>query len=149
MATLGKRLGKDLKAATTEVRSLSHDAVKAFMTTGTITLSTGHVLTGTDIKVVRVVRKEVVGRYECCVDESGELLVALDALQDEETRAMGAAREVANRVQKLRKKAGLQVRTLHLVVWLLTVCDAGMLLPVCLRAVAVIACCICAEVDRR
>jgi hypothetical protein len=37
-------------------------------------------------------------------------LVALDLAQDEAIKGMGSAREAINRVQKLRKKAGLQVR---------------------------------------
>jgi hypothetical protein len=62
-----------------------------------------------DILVVREVRPEVAARFECVSDKAGSLLIALDALQDDTTRAMGCAREAANRVQKLRKRAGLKV----------------------------------------
>ncbi len=115
VAVLGKKLGKDVKNALAEIKGWGPDAVRSYMTTGAATLSTGHVLAAGDVRAVRVVKKEVVGRFECLVDEgpqkstSGLLLVALDGLQDEETRAMGAAREVANRIQKLRKRANLQV----------------------------------------
>jgi hypothetical protein len=40
----------------------------------------------------------------------GEVLVVLDLRADEELLAAGLAREVVNRVQRLRKKAGLQPR---------------------------------------
>ncbi len=116
MAALGKRLGKDLKAVADEVRGWDDVAVRAYVTAGSATVKGGHVLSGGDVKVVRAVRPEVAGRFECIVDDSegrptsGKLLVALDAAQDDETRAMGAAREFANRVQKLRKKAGVKVR---------------------------------------
>lgn len=117
MALLGKRLGKDLKAATTELAGWSAEQIRQYMTTRKATLTTGNIeLSGDDIKVGRVVRKEVIGRFECLVDESSEnpltntsLLVAVDTLQDEVTQAMGAAREIANRVQKLRKHGGCQV----------------------------------------
>lgn len=38
----------------------------------------------------------------------GEVLVVMDLRPDEELVAAGLAREVVNRVQRLRKKAGLQ-----------------------------------------
>jgi hypothetical protein len=38
----------------------------------------------------------------------GEVLVVMDLRPDDELVAAGLAREVVNRVQKLRKKAGLQ-----------------------------------------
>ena len=40
----------------------------------------------------------------------GEVMAVLDLRPDEGLRDAGLAREVVNRVQKLRKKAGLQAR---------------------------------------
>ena len=40
----------------------------------------------------------------------GEVMAVLDLRADEGLRDAGLAREVVNRVQKLRKKAGLQAR---------------------------------------
>ncbi len=42
----------------------------------------------------------------------GDVMAVLDMRQDDNLRDAGLAREVVNRVQKLRKKAGLQVRDL-------------------------------------
>ena len=114
MAVLGKRLGKDLKAASAEIRALSHDVVAAYLASGRLELasckaSAPLILGPGDLIVAREVRPEVAARFECVSDKSGSLLIALDALQDDTTRAMGCAREAANRVQKLRKRAGLKV----------------------------------------
>ena len=116
MALLGKRLGKDLKAAQAEIAAWTPEQIRSYMQTRKATLKTGNFeCTGDDIKISRQVRKEITGRYECLVDESPHvltntlLLVAVDTLQDEVTQAMGAAREIANRVQKLRKHGGCQV----------------------------------------
>lgn len=65
----------------------------------------GHALTTEDIKVVRKFKGDE--RYEADFSEDGALTM-LDCLVDEELRNEGLAREVINRVQKLRKKAGLQ-----------------------------------------
>jgi len=68
---------------------------------------TGVVLGAGDLVVVREAPPAVAARYEVVV-ESG-LMLALDFVQDEETRSLGCAREAVNRVQKLRKAAGLLV----------------------------------------
>ena len=44
------------------------------------------------------------------VSADGDLVVALNTVQDDALRGMGIARQVVNKVQKLRKHAGLQVR---------------------------------------
>ena len=44
------------------------------------------------------------------VSPDGTMIVAVCCEQDEGLRGMGAAREVSNRIQKLRKRLGLQVR---------------------------------------
>ena len=43
----------------------------------------------------------------------GDVMAVLDLRADDSLRDAGLAREVVNRVQKLRKKAGLQVRGLR------------------------------------
>jgi isoleucyl-tRNA synthetase len=43
------------------------------------------------------------------IADDGDLLVALDTAVDEELAAEGLAREVAHRLQNLRKSAGLEV----------------------------------------
>lgn len=111
MATLGKRLGKDLKAACAEIKALSHDALASFGASGSIQLKTcpNVILVTGDLIVKREVHEKVASQFECAVDKAGLVLVAIDAVQDDVTRTLGCAREATNRVQKLRKKAGLDV----------------------------------------
>jgi isoleucyl-tRNA synthetase len=111
MATLGKRLGKDLKAACAEIKALSHEALSSFSASGSIQLKTcpNVVLATGDLIVKREVHQNVTSQFECAVDKAGLVLVAIDAVQDDVTRSLGCAREATNRVQKLRKKAGLDV----------------------------------------
>ena len=51
--------------------------------------------------------KNLSEKYEA--DSSGEILVLLDTTPDQTMLEEGVAREVINRVQKLRKSAGLKV----------------------------------------
>lgn len=104
---LGKRLGRKLKEVTTAVKQLSNAELLAFLKSGTIEVC-GEVLNREELYVNR----EFVGdktRYEAAVSGDGSLVVLIDTLQDESTLAQSHARELVNRVQKLRKKAGLQV----------------------------------------
>ena len=105
--TLGKRLGRKLRQITEEVKLLTSADLISFLRTGTIVVC-GEELQREDL----FVNREFVGdktRYEADVSSDGSLVVIVDTLQDEATVAQGVARELINRVQKLRKKAGLQV----------------------------------------
>lgn len=103
---LGKRLGKDLRAVSTAVSNLSDAEVKEFLAKGTITVA-GHVLNNDEIKVVRTVQADKVAEYETIVSPDGKMLVALNTTTDAALQGMGAARQVINRVQKLRKESGV------------------------------------------
>lgn len=103
---LGKRLGKALSSVRKQVAALSHDDVAAYLTTQRLTVD-GHVLEGDDV----VVKREFKGDrtvYEADVSASGSLMVVLDTREDEQLKLQGCAREFVTRVQKLRKKAGLE-----------------------------------------
>lgn len=103
---LGKRLGKALGSVRQQVAALSHDAVSAFLANKSLTVD-GHVLAGDDV----VVKREFKGDktvYEADVSASGNLTVVIDTREDEQLKLQGCAREFVTRVQKLRKKAGLE-----------------------------------------
>jgi len=104
---LGKRLGKDLRAVRAAAARLTNDQLRAFQAGGALTLE-GHALGAEDL----VVRREFIGdtaRYEADTAPDGSFVVALDTTRDAALEQMGTAREVVNRVQKLRKAAGLQM----------------------------------------
>lgn len=50
----------------------------------------------------------------------GDVMAVLDMRPDDSLRDAGLAREVVNRVQKLRKKAGLQVRIPRSCLWVVS-----------------------------
>ena len=55
-------------------------------------------------------RPKGVSEQDMDANAEGEVMAVMDLRADEGLRDAGLAREVVNRVQKLRKKAGLQVR---------------------------------------
>ncbi|RYG42201.1 hypothetical protein EON68_02135, partial [archaeon] len=105
-AVLGKRLGAAFKAVAAAVAALKHEEIEQYQREGRLVVA-GQELTGTDLVVKRVVKAGVSDKYETMVSEDGKLVVAINVVLDDRLRSMGTAREMCNRVQKLRKKAGL------------------------------------------
>lgn len=107
-SVLGKRLGKSMGLVAKEVKAMSQEDILAFEKAGEVTVA-GHSLKLTDIKVVRDFKRPD-GMAEEDIDAAGDgdVLVVLDIRPDESLFEAGIAREVVNRVQKLRKKAGLE-----------------------------------------
>ncbi|KAJ0396637.1 hypothetical protein ATCC90586_002025 [Pythium insidiosum] len=105
---LGRRLGRALSSVRKSVEALSHDEVNAFLQNKTITID-GHELSGDDLFVIREFKgdKKI---YEANVSPESNLMVVLDTREDEQLKQQGCAREFITRVQKLRKKAGLEVQ---------------------------------------
>mmetsp|Transcript_16202 Transcript_16202/g.26515 ORF Transcript_16202/g.26515 Transcript_16202/m.26515 type:complete len:1168 (-) Transcript_16202:238-3741(-) len=104
---LGKRLGKAFPALVKAVKDLSHEVLDEFLQKGTMVVN-GETLVEGDVRVVREFRGDGdQSHYEAHGD--GSALVLLDVREDTELRDEGTAREIVNRVQRLRKKAGLVV----------------------------------------
>jgi isoleucyl-tRNA synthetase len=105
---LGKRLGKAMGLVAKAIKSLDGAAIAEFESKGEITVE-GHLLKTGDLKIVRQFQTpEGVNPDEIDADGDGEVLVILNLKLDEELVQAGTAREIVNRVQKLRKKAGLE-----------------------------------------
>lgn len=104
---LGKKLGKDFKKVHKAVRAMNTDQVLQLERDGQVELE-GHTLGIADVKISRDINPEVQegGSLQVEVAPSG-LLVVLNMDQDGDLQAEGVAREVINRVQRLRKKARL------------------------------------------
>ena len=87
---------------------MSQEDILAFEKAGEVTIAT-HCLRQTDIKVVRKFKCPD-GMTEKEVDAAGDgdVLVILDLRPDESLFEAGIAREVVNRIQKLRKKVALE-----------------------------------------
>nr|WCZ58604.1 isoleucyl-tRNA synthetase [Andalucia godoyi] len=102
---LGRKLGKKLAAVTSALVALSASQVEQFHKSGSI------IVEGEEIKIdeVSVVRKPKPGMEKYEAQSNGDVVVLLDVRQDAELLKMKAARELASRVQQLRKKLGLVV----------------------------------------
>ncbi|KAK4566798.1 hypothetical protein RGQ29_002877 [Quercus rubra] len=107
-SVLGKRLGKSMGVVAKEVKAMSQENILAFEKAGEVIIA-GHCLKLTDIKVVRDFKRPD-GMTESEIDAAGDgdVLVILDLHADESLHEAGVAREIVNRIQKLRKKAALE-----------------------------------------
>jgi isoleucyl-tRNA synthetase len=104
--TLGQRFGSRTQEAAAAIRALSGDALAGFLQGEEVNVDVAgesHRLHPTDLEVQQVARGEL-------VVESGEgFTIALDPTIDEALRLEGVARELVNRIQRLRRDSGLEV----------------------------------------
>ncbi|KAI7845602.1 hypothetical protein COHA_000889 [Chlorella ohadii] len=105
---LGKRLGKAMAAVAKAVKALPMEDILAYEGGATLTVE-GQELGPGDLKILRDFQPPAGTKpEEMDAAGDGEVLVVMDLRPDQELLAAGLAREVVNRVQRLRKKAGLQ-----------------------------------------
>jgi isoleucyl-tRNA synthetase len=98
---LGKKCGKDMQAVKAACDALTTDQVKAFQTSGSVTVA-GHTLAVDEVTFKIGFDKSLGEGTEVIAD--GDLIVLLDVTRDEALAREGLAREFINRAQKLRKK---------------------------------------------
>jgi isoleucyl-tRNA synthetase len=103
-AVLGKKLRKDLGRVKKALPGVTSDQVRAFQATGKMVLD-GIPLGAEDLVVQRGLKDGGDKNQEFNTDN--DVIVLLDMAMDAELHQQGLAREVINRVQQLRKKAGL------------------------------------------
>ncbi|ANZ77281.1 BA75_04608T0 [Komagataella pastoris] len=102
---LGKKLKKDAQKVKLALPSVTSDEVKEFLKTGKITVA-GIDLSSEDLNAVRgLPESKSQDGHEVRSDR--DTLVILDTKVYEELKTEGTARELVNRIQKLRKKASL------------------------------------------
>lgn len=112
MAVLGKKLGRDLAKVKAAMVNLSSADVARFETEGQITVE-GFVLTKDDAKSsaeYKLPGDLASPRYDlqgCTLEDGSDLVVVCDLQQTPELLRSAFAREVINRLQNLRKKAGM------------------------------------------
>lgn len=104
--TLGRKLRKDMGKVKAGLDKVSSDEAKEYMRTGKIQIN-GIDLGEEDLRSIRYVDPAALGP-NVLFDTDGNVVVLLDGEVYPELQAEGAARDVVNRVQRLRKKAGLQ-----------------------------------------
>ncbi|KAL0389278.1 UNVERIFIED_CONTAM: Isoleucine--tRNA ligase, cytoplasmic [Sesamum calycinum] len=107
-SVLGKRLGKSMGVVAKAVKGMSTEDILAFEKAGEITIAS-HVLKLSDIKITREFKPPSnVKAEDMDAKGDGDVLVVLDLRRDESLYEAGVAREIVNRIQKLRKKAALE-----------------------------------------
>merc|ERR550525_2126080 len=108
--TLGPRLGGAFKSVMADIKKLDDATLTAFVDGGKLEVQ-GNTLAREEVRIMYTFAgdssKNLSEKYEA--DSSGEILVLLDTTPDQTMLEEGVAREVINRVQKLRKSAGLKV----------------------------------------
>ncbi|KAK5133612.1 hypothetical protein LTR08_007560 [Meristemomyces frigidus] len=102
---LGMKFKKDAAKIKTALPKLSKEEIHSFLSTGAMTVE-GHQLSAEDLRVQRGLKQSKdTANLEVAVD--GEIMALLDAFAYPELAQEGLAREVLNRIQRLRKRAGL------------------------------------------
>jgi len=104
--TLGKTLGKNMKAAAARIELLSMAEIQSLMEGATLSLDTEFGPLELTRESVIVQRQE---KSHLKVLNDGTLTVALDAELTEELKAEGTIRDIIRSVQNLRKERGLDV----------------------------------------
>ncbi len=103
---LGKRLGKQMKAAAQAINAMNADDINRLEQTGRFTLD----LDGTPVEIttdeVEILTEDIPG-WKVATD--GDLTVALDVNVTPDLAREGLARELVSRIQNLRKDSGLEV----------------------------------------
>jgi isoleucyl-tRNA synthetase len=108
---LAKRLGKKTRAATSAIKDLDSAALRKYTETDNITID----VEGKPINLVAgdlIVKSTFAGdetQYTAITTPEGTLTVAICTVQDDALRRQGIARDLCNRVNKLRKKAKLNI----------------------------------------
>ncbi|XP_037012963.2 isoleucine--tRNA ligase, cytoplasmic isoform X1 [Artibeus jamaicensis] len=103
---LGKRLKGAFKVVMTSIKQLSSEELEQFQKSGTIFVG-GHELHEEDIRLMYTFDQATSGTAQFEAHSDAQALVLLDITPDQSLMDEGVAREVINRIQKLRKKCNL------------------------------------------
>lgn len=101
--TLGARLKGDFKAVTQAIKSLNDEQCQNVISQGYLE-TLGHKI---DISEIRLIFQSTGANEKYEAHSDNDVLILLDVSPDEEMMNEGIAREIINRIQKLRKKAHL------------------------------------------
>ena len=99
---LGRRYGKNMKAAATAIAQMSDDDY-ALLESGKELEIEGQMITHEDVGLERSAKEGVV------LESEGDLTIALDSTLDDELIAEGRMRDLVSALQNLRKESGLEV----------------------------------------
>jgi len=106
-SVLGRKLRKDLGRVKNALPNVSSDDVKAYTKSGKLSVD-GIELVAGDLTVHRYIELPTAADSQYATHTDNDVVVRLDIKAHPELMNEWLAREVMNRIQKLRKKAGLQ-----------------------------------------
>ncbi len=104
--SLGQKLGKKMKLVAPILAGLSQDEISELEKSEKITLAIENEPVELVLEDVEILSEDIPGWQ---VANKNELIVALDVTITSELRNEGNARELVNRIQKLRKDSGFEV----------------------------------------
>ena len=109
--TLGKKLKKDAQSIRNALPNLTQAQLRNYLRDKTITINE-IILDENDLTIVRVLGKDMVRESDADVPQweaafSEDVIVLLDTAAHPKLFDEGLARDIINRIQKMRKKAGL------------------------------------------
>ncbi len=104
--TLGRRLGKNMKAAAQAINSMSQDDIGRLEKTNNYQLNLGGETYELTLEDFVIATEDIPGWL---VANDGSLTVALDVTLTDDLKAEGMARELVNRIQNIRKSKDFNV----------------------------------------
>ncbi len=104
--TMGKKFGKLMKGIAAQMAELSQEDIEKLETSGSLELTVEGQKAVVDVADVEIISEDIPGWL---VSNEGNLTVALEVELTDELRREGMARELINRIQNLRKDAGLEI----------------------------------------
>ena len=104
--TMGKKFGKLMKGIAAQMAELSQEDIEKLETSGSLELIVEGQQAVVDVADVEIISEDIPGWL---VSNEGILTVALEVELTDELRREGMARELINRIQNLRKDAGLEI----------------------------------------
>ncbi|KAF5322692.1 hypothetical protein D9619_001556 [Psilocybe cf. subviscida] len=106
-AVLGKKLRKDLGRVRNALPKVTSDEVKGYVSNGKISVDGIELIEG-DLTVQRYLEPPPASEGQFATNTDNDVVIRLDIEIHAHLQGEWLARELTNRVQKLRKKAGLQ-----------------------------------------
>ncbi|MFN5381158.1 MAG: isoleucine--tRNA ligase, partial [Bacteroidota bacterium] len=103
---LGARLGKKMKEASLQIASFDHKQIQLLEQSGSLTISIEHEPVDIQLADVEIISEDLAGWS--VASEKG-ITVALDVTVSKELVEEGIARELINRIQKIRKERDYNV----------------------------------------
>lgn len=104
--TLGKKVGKQMREVQNAIEELNQNQLRVLLDGHDVQITVEgapFILTKEDVQVERTVQEDLIAANE------GEIILALDIQLDEELLIEGLSREIVNKVNTMRRDAGLAV----------------------------------------